>query len=251
MTPLTMKLEQCTALSEAERRRLDRLSEFPAKHFDAGDVILAEGQRVDRIHLVTDGFAARVKSLPDGLRQIVAFMIPGDLCDLEVFVLERMDHDIIAMAPTRCALIPMQEITELLTEVTTLTKALWWSTMTDLAVLRNRIVDQGRREAPERLAHLFYELLIRYRMIGMAADNSYPLPLSQTGLADAAGISPVHANRSLSLLRAERLVELDRGVVTVLNPAGLKRIAGFEAGYLHMARTEHPTNVSHRAEDLI
>ncbi|NBW11679.1 MAG: Crp/Fnr family transcriptional regulator [Caulobacteraceae bacterium] len=250
-TSLRMKLEQYTAFSAAECPRVDALSRYPSEVFAAGEMILSEGEKVGQIHLITQGFATRSKTLRDGTRQIVAFMIPGDLCDLEVFVLEGMDHDIVAMTDTTCVLIPVPDIVELLSEMSTLTMALWWSTMTDSAVLRSRIVDQGRREAPERLAHLFYELLIRYRVIGMAADNAYPLPLTQEGLADAAGMSPVHANRSLRQMRSEGLATFERGVVSVLDAAGLKQAAGFEADYLHLIRSERESDVSSRAGDLI
>lgn len=250
-TALTMKLEQFTRFTDDERRRVDRLSRYPVEHYDPGEVILAEGQPVDKIHLVIAGFATRSKTLPNGARQIVAFMIPGDLCDLEVFVLEGMDHDIVAATETACALIPAADVMTLLSELSTVTLALWWSTMTDSAVLRSRIVDQGGREAKERLAHLFYELLIRYRLIGQAVDNAFPLPLTQEGLAAASGMTAVHLNRTLQQLRSDGLIEFSRGRVSVLNVCGLKKAARFESNYLHLIRTEQTTEVSRRAGDLI
>jgi CRP-like cAMP-binding protein len=96
----------------------------------------------------------------------MALLIPGDLCDVEVFILEAMDHSITAISDTTCVLIPATVIEDLLSEHTKLTKALWWSTMTDSAILREWIVGHGSRDARERLAHLFCEMLIRYRVRG-------------------------------------------------------------------------------------
>lgn len=250
--PLTLRAEQFTRFSAEERRRLDDLLAFPTRSWARGEVIIQEGKRVRDIHLVLTGLAARSKTLENGGRQIMAFLIPGDLCDVEVFVLEAMDHNIVAMSETTCVLIPAKVIEEMLSEFSNVTKALWWSTMVDSAVLRERIIDHGRREAREHIAHLCYEMLIRYRLVGETTDNSFPFPITQEDLADATGMTPVHANRTLQQLRADGLVELRKGVLTVLDPAGLKEVARYESSYLHLNRTEERDNeVSGRAGDLV
>jgi CRP-like cAMP-binding protein len=94
---LTMKLEQFTRFDQVERQRLDELLTYPTKTYARGQDIIAEGQKVQDIHLVLTGLAARTKVLADGERQIIALLIPGDLCDVEVFVLEALDHNITAM----------------------------------------------------------------------------------------------------------------------------------------------------------
>jgi CRP-like cAMP-binding protein len=250
--PLTMKMEQYTSFSSAERRRLDELVAGPQKTYAPREVIIGEGQKVDEIHLVVSGVAARSKSLPDGDRQIMAFLIPGDLCDLEVFVLKAMDHDILAVCETTCVVIPARTIEGLLVEMSTLTRGLWWSTMTDSAVLRARIIDHGRREAKERIAHLLYEMLIRYRVVGEASDRAFPFPVTQEELADASGMTPVHVNRTVQQLREEGLIEWRNRVVTVLDAPRLKQVARFESNYLHLDRTvARDLQVSARAADLV
>lgn len=246
-----MKLEQYASFTSAERERLDALVEGPHRIFRSGETIVAEGRKADAIVLVKSGFVSRCKTLKNGSRQIMAFLIPGDLCDIEVVVLQAMDHDILAMTETTCVLIPTREIEALTSELSTITKALWWNTMTDAAVLRNKIIDQGRRDARERLAHLLYEMLIRYRIVGEATDNSYPLPITQVELADAIGISSVHVNRTLQQLRSEGLIKFEQEMLTVLDVGSLKEAAQFEANYLHLIRSENETDVSHRARDLL
>ena len=143
--PLTMKLEQYTSFDPEERQRLDQLLSYPTGTYGRGETIIREGDKVDDIHLVLTGLAARSKTLRNGERQFMALLVPGDLCDVEVFILEGMDHDITALTDTTCVLIPAKVIAGLLTESTKLTKALWWSTMSDSAVLREWIVDHGSR----------------------------------------------------------------------------------------------------------
>ena len=250
--PLTMKLEQFTRFDDAERRRLNDLLHHPRKSYARGEAIIAEGEKVRDIHVVVSGLAARTKRMPDGGRQIMALLVPGDLCDVEVFILEAMDHEITAMCDTSCALIPAAEMEDLLTESSNLTKAMWWSTMTDSAILREWIVDHGRRDARERIAHLICELLIRYRVVGETSDDSFPFPLTQEDLAAATGMTPVHVNRTLRQLRAEGLVETKGRALAVLDPERLQKVAQYDSNYLHLARTERrDSDVSDRAGDLV
>jgi CRP-like cAMP-binding protein len=249
---LTMKLEQFTRFDQVERQRLDELLTYPTKTYARGQDIIAEGQKVQDIHLVLTGLAARTKVLADGERQIMALLIPGDLCDVEVFVLEALDHNITAMSTTTCVLIPSKVVEDLLTESSKLTKALWWSTMTDSAVLRERIVDHGSRDARERIAHLFYEMLVRYRIVAETTDDSLPFLMTQEDLADATGMTPMHVSRTLAQLREEGLIDLKNKALTVLDPPRLKEVAKFNANYLHLIRTEgRDKEVSDRAGDLV
>ena len=250
--PLTMKLEQYTSFTAEERRRLDELLTYPMKSFARGAPIIRDGDEADEIHLVLTGLAARAKTLRSGARQIMALLVPGDMCDLEVFVLDAMDHDIVALTKTTCIFIPARVMEELLSESSNLTRALWWSTMIDSAILREWIVDHGSRDGRERIAHLMYEMLIRYRVIGATTDNSYPFLLTQEELSDAMGMTPVHANRMLRQLRSEGLIDLRNKVLTVLDIDALREAARFDSAYLHLTRTERGDgDVSHRAEDLL
>ncbi|MDU0364330.1 Crp/Fnr family transcriptional regulator [Rhizobium sp. 25PS6] len=249
---LTMKLEQFIRFEQLDRQRLDRLLSFPTKTFARGDVIIEEGKEVRNIHLLLTGLAARAKVLADGRRQIMAFLVPGDLCDVEVFVLRAMDHNIVAMTDTTCVLIPAEVIEGLLTESSNITKALWWGTMVDSGILREWIIDHGRRGAREQIAHMFYEMLIRHRIVGETTDDSFSFPITQDDLADATGLTPPHVNKTLQELRAAGLIEFKNKVLTVLDAQRLRNAANYESGYLHLNRTEKGDHeVSERAGDLV
>ena len=250
--PLAMKLEQFTKLDDEDVVRLDGWAGNRQRTWTARTDIISEGDHVDHIHLVLSGLAARYKLLPNGERQIMAFLVPGDLCDVEVFILDEMDHGICAISDVRCALIHRDKVEEMLTESSNLTKALWWSTMTDSAVLRERIVDHGRRDARERLAHLLYEMLIRYRIVGLTDNDVFEFPVTQEELADATGMTPVHVNRTLKQLRADELVEFRGGLVKILDPSGVRELAQFNANYLHLQRSAARVGeAAERAKDLL
>jgi CRP-like cAMP-binding protein len=139
----------------------------------------------------------------------------------------------------------------LLRETSSLGEALWWGTMTDLGVLRERIIDEGRRDAYMRIAHLFYEMLVRYRMVELTDGDSFEFPITQVDLADATGLTAVHANRTLQKLRTDGLIEFSAGVVTVADPDRLKKAAQFNGDYLHLDRVHDRSFVGRRAGDLV
>jgi CRP-like cAMP-binding protein len=250
--PWTMKMEQFTRFSEEERRKLDELVSQRNKAFGPGEDILREGDHSPDCHVILSGLACRYKILPNGGRQIMAFLIPGDLCDAEIFILKEMDHCVGAMTPTTSALVSGEKMKEMLRSAGSLAEALWWGTLTDLGVLRERIVDHGRRDAHERVAHLLYELLVRYRMVGEANDDAFEFAITQADLADATGITPVHVNRILQRLREDRLITLTGKVLTILDPPRLKQLAGFNANYLHLDRAhDQRGGIADRAGDLV
>lgn len=198
--------------------------------------ILSEGDRPDHVHVIVDGWAARYKSLSDGSRQIVAFLIPGDFCDLHVAVLGQMDHGIVALTRCRVAYIQSGELDALTSNHNGLTKALWWAALVDEAVLREWILNVGRRDALERIAHVLCEMHARMKMVGLVEDGRLALPLTQHDLADTAGLTAIHVNRTLQRLRKDNLIEIGKGMLTILDVPALRQVAGFNGNYLHIKR---------------
>ena len=205
--------------------------EIEAKHD-----IIREGDRPDHVHVVMEGWAARYKLTSDGSRQITAFLIPGDFCDLHITILGEMDHGIVALTRIRVAYVPHRTMEELPRERPELGRALWWATLVDEAVLRSWIVNIGRREAAARIAHLFCELHARMRLVDLAAEDHFNLPLTQDVIADATGLTPVHVNRTLKHLRSEGLIILKAGELTILDVVRLRKFAGFNPNYLHRGK---------------
>src|SRR5262245_129725 len=101
--PLIRKLSNYTTLSDEERKAVLQAAD-KATDFKAGDDVVVRGDLTGGVRLVLDGFACRYKILEDGRRQILGYLIPGDLCDLHVFLLKRMDHSIAAMTRSRVAI---------------------------------------------------------------------------------------------------------------------------------------------------
>lgn len=199
----------------------------------AGHHLIMEGDNPDPVFVMLDGWACGYKMLPDGGRQILAFMLPGDFCDIHIAVLRAIDHSFVTITPARVALLPRAQMEALVEIGPTITRAFWWSQLVEQSVLRAWIVSMGRRTARERIAHLMCELYIRMRNIGLANDANCNMPLTQLVIADAVGLTPVHVNRVLKSLRVEKVMELSAGSLTILDPVQLAEIAGFDGNYLH------------------
>jgi CRP-like cAMP-binding protein len=174
--------------------------------------------------------------LEDGRRQITTFLLPGDLCDVRMFILKRMDHSVSAVSHATVAQIPASDIMSLTEKHPRLARAFWWSSLVEEAINREWIVNLGQRPALERMAHLFCEIFVRLDGVGLTSENSCEIPLTQAELGEALGISTVHVNRTLMELRDSGLLSLEGRTLEIPDLNALKTAASFNENYLHLDR---------------
>ena len=229
---LVRKLSTLGPLTDGERALLET---FPIHVREIGRDrdLVREGERASHCILLLEGFACRYRTLADGRRQIVSFHIPGDFMDLQGYVLQRLDHSIAALTASKIAVIPYAVIAEMI-EHPNLTRLLWRDTVIDGAIHREWIVNLGRRTAYQRIAHVLCELVTRLEAIGLATGGACDLPLTQSELADATGLSTVHVNRVIQELRRDGLIELRGRTFTALKWDELKSAAEFDPFYLQI-----------------
>lgn len=230
------KLQNFTQLDQEDLDYLDGLVARPRSVPEGVDLI-SEGDVPSDVHLVMSGFACRYKILADGRRQIMAYMVPGDICDLHVFLLDHMDHSMGTLSPCEIVDLPRATVLEMVRRPA-ISQALMLSNMVDEGTLREWLVNIGQRQAEPRIAHLLCELLARLRSVGLVSDNSYTLPLTQVELADTMGMSSVHMNRVLQSLRRKKLVSFEGTQMKVLDVEGLERHAEWNPNYLHLRRSQ-------------
>ena len=118
----------------------------------------------------------------------MAYLLPGDFCDLHVFVLKQMDHSIATISKCLVVDIPRDRILRLLERP----KAFAGPVVRG-AGGRGGVARMAGQYRPttrgQRLAHVLCELLLRLRIVGLA-DKSYELPLSQKDLRTPSGHRP-------------------------------------------------------------
>lgn len=233
LNPFIQKLEHRFTLSDADRAALERVSAGERRLGPRADII-REGEIPDHVYLIQSGFACRYKILPNGSRSIIAYLIPGDLCDLNGAILGEMDHSVGTLSACNVVVIPRETILDLTTQYPTLNHALWWSVLVEEAILREWVVGLGRRSADQHLAHILCEVLVRLQAVGHATVDSYELPITQGDLSDTLGLSNVHVNRVLQELRRKDLVVLKGKSLSIPNVDALKTFAEFNPNYLHL-----------------
>ncbi len=226
------KLTGQTALSAPDMALLEAACANPREVPPRHDLI-REGDPPGPLFVMLDGWACRYKILPEGTRQITAFLMPGDCCDVHASVLDAMDHSIATITPALVAPIPRAAFDRMLEDRPALLRAFWHMQLVDEGVLRAWIVSMGRRDSVQRVAHLMCELYVRANNIGLIADQHFELPLTQTVLGDALGLTPIHVNRVLRRLREDGVMRLQRGSLLIEDIARLAAVAGFDDNYLH------------------
>jgi CRP-like cAMP-binding protein len=145
-----------------------------------------------------------------------------------------MDHSIGTITPIRIAAISRDRMMDVFALRPRISAALWWSSMQEEAMLRERIVSLGRRDARGRIAYILCELLWRHAAVGLTRSRTFQLPLTQTELGDTLGLTPVHVNRILKEFRSQGLISIDRTIISMLDLRRLQEIADFTEEYLQL-----------------
>ena len=230
--PFVQKLIELVELTPDDIGALETATARSRKYAPRQDLI-REGDEPGPVFVMLEGWACRYKVLPSGTRQIMAFLMPGDCCDLHVAMLAEMDHSIQALTPAKVATVSRGEMQAMMRDHPDIARAMYTAQLIDEGIMRAWIVSMGRRSSIERVAHLMCELYLRARNIRLATGDPFALPLSQLILADALGMTAVHINRVLKELRLSGAMALRRGSLEILDPVKLVQIAGFDENYLH------------------
>ena len=232
---LVRKLAARDHISEHEQQVLEAVIE-PERRIVAGGALVQPGDKPDHSILMVSGVSARFTMLEDGDRQFTEINIAGDFVDLHSFLLRPMDHGVLAL--TDCVYHPapharLKHVTE--TEPH-LTRLLWLETLIDAAIHRQWLVCLGLHDGLGRFAHLICELAVRLKSVGLSDGKRFDLPLTQGEAGDFLGLSLVHVNRTLMVLREMKLLEWRHGRVEIFDWDRLAEVAQFDPTYLRLTK---------------
>lgn len=231
--PFVERLQLHSCLSAQEQQAILQLSTRTVQVAAHRDFVRL-GERLDHACLVVDGLAARFGQNADGLRQITALHIPGDMADLHSVVLPDAISGIQALATTTLLMVPHGELRNAANTYPAIAEAFWRHCMIEVSILSQWVVNVGRRDARTRIAHLLCEMAVR---CGSSINRqcSYTLRVTQAHLADATALTPVHVNRTLKSLREQGLVVLRSNEVRILDWERLRDLAEFDPAYINKA----------------
>jgi CRP-like cAMP-binding protein len=224
---IARRLGSLMTLTSGETDFLQRVGASPVSVYAARSMLEAPSDEQAAPRYVISGWAARVRELQDGRRQLVHLILPGDVLTPQLQIHDRsqlvqcltmvqaVDGTAIRLAARDPARFPsIAAATEL-------------AAAQERALLMEQIARLGRQTAYERVANLFFELHYRCKAVGLTHGDSFPFPLTQESLGDLLGLSVVHVNRTLQLMRREGMIQLRQGRLALLNPGALAIAAEF------------------------
>lgn len=223
-------LRGCEAFVPLTPAELDFMKQFKSGELTvaAGTVVLDEGSDSPHLFTVLSGYGIRAKSLPDGRRQVINFLLRGDLIGLQAEMLGEMTHSVEAVTEMTLCTFSRRRVWELFETSPARAYDLTWLAAREESLLGDRLVSVGRMSGDERVAHGLATLYMRAGTLGLVQDGRMRLPFRQRDFADALGLSLVHTNKILRRLREEGVARWRSGMLEVFDLAALRREAWIE-----------------------
>ena len=195
---------------------------------DAGATIMMEGHSSPHLYTVLQGWAFRYKTLPDGRRQILNFVMPGDFLGLQTSMFNEMQHSVENLTKTVLCVFPREKIWALYEKFPNLAFDLTWLASRSESMLDEQLLSVGRRSALERMAYALLQIYFKALQLGLTQSMKATFPFTRQHLADALGLSLVHTNKTLKSLVERKTIRWKDGVFELLDEKKLRAIANFE-----------------------
>lgn len=225
--PFVVRARNLVDLSPPDLQSLRAVIETEATVKKRRDLVL-EGYEFSKLYFIKEGFAARYKLLRNGKRQIVNFVLPGDVVGMPGSFLDRAANSVIAVSDMTLQICSLEAFVGLCYRQPKFGLVLSWLAAQEAAHYAEHIIDVGRRTPVERLAHLLLEIHSRLTVVGLADEFAFNLPFTQEMMSDALGLSVPHLNRTLMKLRADGLIAVNDRRVEIVDRKAIELLAQFQ-----------------------
>ncbi|CAM5608265.1 CRP-like cAMP-binding protein [Aquamicrobium terrae] len=195
---------------------------------EKGTAVLVEGSHSAHLYTVLSGWSFRYKLLSDGRRQILNYVMPGDLIGLQGSVMGEMQHSVEALSAMLLCVFEREQLPELYRKHPGLAYDITWLAAREERMLDENLLSVGRRSALERAAYLIAFIAARAKGVGLDTRRQVRIPITQQHVADTLGLSLVHTNKTLRKLTARGLIVWQEGGCEVVDAAKLQELAGWE-----------------------
>ena len=231
LRPFLDRLNSRSRLSESEQQDILDLPAHASQVAPDVDFVRLD-QVSDHACIIVEGLVGRFEQTFDGNRQITALHLPGDAADLHSVVQPQARSALNTLTTTTILRVPHVALRAAAARHQAVAEAFWRECVVDAAILSQWVVNVGRRDARTRVAHLICEMAVRYKAVRPTQEFFFDFPVTQAQIGDMMGLTPVHINRVLKVLREEGLLSLCRSRVRVMNWSGLKNAGEFTSDYL-------------------
>ena len=235
LSPAARRLCNSALLTDREVEEVEGMQVNRAR-VEAGRDFVSEGTPFTTAFALRDGWAMRYRTTPEGKRQILSFVLPGDFVGLHSNYERHAAYSVQAVTDIETAMIEPIRLMEMYRTFPVLASGLDWLTVTTFNVVAEHAVSIGVRSARDRILHLLLELECRLMAIGLADDEGFSSPLTQVHIAESLGLTSVYVSRCLTAMRNEGLVTIRRGQVHFPDLARTLSAVDFEPTFLERFR---------------
>lgn len=194
---------------------------------ERGVTVLLEGSHSAHLYTVLTGWGFRYKLLADGRRQILNYVMPGDLIGLQGSLTGEMQHSVEALSAMLLCVFERDRLPDLYRSHPELAYDITWIASREEQMLDENLLSVGRRTALERAAYLIAFIWERAGSVALIDGKPAEVPVTQQHVADTLGLSLVHTNKTLRKLVNRKLIAWNGGC-SVLDVEGLKALARWE-----------------------
>ena len=205
-------------LVQSLKRREQRLG--------AAETLIHEGQTDAPLYTLLQGWAFRYKTLSDGRRQILSFLLAGDFIGVQQKMGDAAAHGVDTLTDTLFCVFQRDSLWELHRRSPSMGFNITWLTAHEESLVDDTLLSVGRRSAEERIAMLLILLFKRAAALQADAGSAgVPFPLTQQHIADGLGLSLVHTNKTLRKLERRGLHRIADGRLYLRDVKALARLA--------------------------
>lgn len=222
-------LRRSEAFKAISGRALGFLNRLKIDHIATpqGHELIGAGDMNPRLYTLYRGWAFRYKTLSDGRRQILNFLLPGDLIGVQANLLDVSPHAVETLTDAEFCVFSRRRLWDLYANFPELAFDITWLTAHEEGMVDDNLLSVGRRSAAERVAALLMHLYKRAHSLGLVETDGLLLPVTQQHIADALGISLVHTNKTMRRLAHRGLFQYRRSRLQLTNPRALERLADY------------------------
>jgi CRP-like cAMP-binding protein len=195
----------------------------------ANRLLASEGEVGLGLFRIARGWAYRYRSCTNGNRQILDFIMPGEIVGLQAALLGVMEHSVRSLTPLRATVLDARLVGDAFRSEPALALRFARHIAAEGSRVDEMLTVIGCGDALERLAFLMVALYRRQARLGPVDPLDCPFPLRRQHMADALGLTGAHINRTLNRLRDDGVATIDNQRLAIRDFPRLAALAGTPA----------------------
>ncbi|WP_299025715.1 Crp/Fnr family transcriptional regulator [uncultured Sulfitobacter sp.] len=221
-----------------DEREIGFMQKFKAGELEVEPqtTLMMEGSNSPQLYTVLEGMGLRYKTLETGDRTVINFVLPGDFIGLQAGVMKEMQHSVEATTEMKLCVFDRKMLWTMFRDHPERAFDLTWIAAVEEHILGESLAIIGHLDGLARIARAFVRLFDRAAALGMLQGAEMPLPYRQQDLADSLGLSLVHTNKTLKIMREKGIAEWRKGSLNILDYKAMCEMAQLDVDREPMTR---------------